>query len=357
MLLILLLILESFIKNRIKLKIVINLTESPLEKSEMNEFLRSDQPTGKNRISRLLKFYIIPGWRDPEYTRKEFKIGEIKSKRRLFRRLLKPLTIIGILLILFIVFLAVFSPWLTIYPIEELSNGYHAPFDLYSPPSPLHPLGTTNYGYDVYGRIIWGARTAVTAAAIPALISTLGGLVVGTISAYFGGKVDSIIMRFSDFWFALPQFIIIIIISPMMGQDLYNLLLLFGIFGIPGSARWIRTLVLQVRHNTYVKAAIAGGAVKFKVMFKHILPNAISPVIISFFGSMGGAVLAFAGIAFLNLGDQKVADWGTDINYGMGHLLAPWTIVWPGLFLSLTVIGFMLIGDGLRDALDPRLHL
>ncbi|GAG98597.1 unnamed protein product, partial [marine sediment metagenome] len=195
----------------------------------------------------------------------------------------KPLTIAGLVMILFIAVLGVYSPWFTPFNIENLSPPNFPHETPYLPPSREHPLGTTEYGFDILGRLIWGARTALTAAALPVLISTAGGLVVGTISAYFGGKVDSVIMRFCDFWFAFPTLILVIIISPMMGQDLYNLLLLYGLLYIPYTARFVRALVFQVKQNVYVRAAITGGAEKFKVMFKHILPNAISPLLISFF--------------------------------------------------------------------------
>ncbi|MFX1345235.1 MAG: ABC transporter permease [Promethearchaeota archaeon] len=305
------------------------------------------------------KFYLIPGYRNPEFSAKEFEIGKIKSKRRFFRRLLTPLTIAGMIMILFIAVLAVYSCWFTPYPLQELCRPFTPQLgDPFAAPSPEHPLGTTKYAYDILGRLIWGARTAITAAALPVLISTGGGLVMGTISAYFGGVIDSIIMRFVDFWFAFPMLILILIISPIVGQDLYSLLVLYGIFYIPYNARWIRALVLQVRQNIYVRAAITGGAEKFKVMFKHILPNAISPVIVGFFGAMAGSVLGFASIAYLKLGDETFADWGTDISYGQAQkFTAYWALFWPGLFIAITAIGFMLIGDGLRDALDPRLHI
>ena len=323
-----------------------------LEKLEEDEF----SPSNKGKIRRYLKFYLIPGWREPEFSKTEFEIGKIKSKRKLFRRLLTPLTIAGIIMILFIAVLGVFSSWLTPFPLEHLSRPYTPQGGVpFAPPSADHPLGTTKHAYDILGRLIWGARTALTAALLPVLISTAGGLAVGTISAYFGGVVDSIIMRFVDFWFAFPLLILILIISPMVGQDLYNLLLLYGIFFIPSSARWVRALVLQVRQNVYVKAAITSGAEKFKVMFKHIIPNAMSPIIVGFFGGMAGSVLGFASIAFLGLGDETFADWGTDIQYGRAQVNAYWALFWPGLFIALTAIGFMLIGDGLRDALDPRL--
>lgn len=336
-----------------KLKKVITMTKIYLEEVVKDEYpIRS-----KNKFTRYLKFYLIPGWRDPEFSNTEFQIGKIKSKRKLFRRLLKPLTIAGLVMILFIAVLGVFSPWFTPFSIENLSPPNFPHETPYLLPSAEHPLGTTEYGFDILGRLIWGARTALTAAALPVLISNAGGLVVGTISAYFGGKVDSAIMRFCDFWFAFPTLILVIIISPMMGQDLYNLLLLYGLLYIPYTARFVRALVLQVKQNIYVRAAITGGAEKFKVMFKHILPNAISPLLISFFGSMGGAILGFASIAFLGLGDEQIADWGTDISWSRTQTGAFGAVFWPGIFIAITAIGFMLIGDGLRDALDPRLHI
>lgn len=311
----------------------------------------------KSKIIRYLKFYLIPGWRDPEFIATEYEIGKIQSKRRLFRRLITPLTIVGIIMILFIAVLGVFAPWLTRFTIEEVSKPFFPDETPYSPPSAAHPLGTTRYGYDILARVIWGARTALTAAAIPVLISVAGGLAVGTVSAYFGGKVDYLIMRFCDFWFSFPWLILIIIISPMIGRDLYNLLLLYGLLYVPASTRWVRALVLQVKQNVYVQAAITGGANKFKVMFKHVLPNAISPLIIGFFGSMAVTVLGFSSIAFLGLGDERFADWGTDIAYARAEQFAYWAVLWPGLFIAITAVGFMLIGDGLRDALDPRLHI
>ena len=258
-----------------------------MEQPYLEETKIDQYPSVKKKgFFRYLKFYLIPGYREPDFKDIEYEVGRIKSKRRLFRRLLKPLTIAGIIMILFIAFLGVYSPWLTPFPIENLTPPNYLPETSYLEPSPDHPLGTTKYGFDILGRLIWGSRTALTAAALPVIIGTLGELAVGTISAYFGGKIDAIIMRFCDFWFAFPSLILVIIIAPLIGNSLYNILILFGLFGIPGSTRWVRALVLQVKQNVYVRAAITSGAEKFKVMFKHVLPNAISPIIIGFFGAM-----------------------------------------------------------------------
>ena len=314
--------------------------------------------TKKDKIIRSLKFYLLPGWRDPEYTHVQNQIEMIKSKRRMFRRLITPLTLIGLILILFIAVLAVFAPWLTRYTIDELALPYIPPDGIpFDDPSPGHPLGTTKFGYDLLGRIIWGARTALTAAALPVVISLAGGIILGTISGYFGGWVDTIIMRFVDFMYSFPTLILVIIIAPMLGSNLLSTLLIWGLLYVPVNTRFVRSLVLQVKQNIYVRAAVTGGADKLKVMFKHVFPNALSPIIISIFGAMGFSVLGFASIAFLGMGDQTLSDWGTDIMYSRAQMTAIGAAFWPGLFIGLTAIGFILAGDGLRDALDPRLTI
>jgi len=309
------------------------------------------------RRVQLLKFYFLPAYRDPEFSAYENEIEKIKSKRRVFRRFLNPLTIIGFFMILFIVILAVYGPWLT-----DIELQYVLPPEImgpkFQPPSPEHPLGTTLSGFDVYARIIWGARTTISMAFIPVIIAMGGGLILGTISAYFGGTVDYIMMRFVDLMYSFPMLILIIIIGPLIGQDLLTTLLIYGVLGIPYNIRFMRSLVLQVKQMNYIRAAVTDGALKFKVMFKHIVPNAISPVIITFFGGAAGTVLGLAGLAFLGFGDPTAVTWGIDVNWARErYLTALWATIWPGIFIGITAIGFMLIGDGIRDALDPRLHI
>jgi len=320
------------------------------------EIQKNQKQEPKKSIRDLIKFYFLPGFRVPEFSAKEYEIGKIKSKRKLFRRLVTPLTILGFILIIFIAFLGIFAPWISTYTIQQVAMPHVPPSSFpFEDPSPLHPLGTTKYGYDILGRLIWGSRTVITAAAFPVLISNGGGIILGTLSAYFGGKLDYIMMRIVDFMYSFPIIIVVIIIAPMMGGKLYNILLLWGILYIPYTTRFVRSLVLQVKQNLYVEAAITGGADKLKVMFKHVFPNTYSALIISFFGSMAFSVLGFASIAFLGMGDQTFADWGTDIAYSRSNLTAIGPAFWPGLFLGITTIGFILVGDGLRDALDPRL--
>ncbi|MFX0030395.1 MAG: ABC transporter permease, partial [Candidatus Hermodarchaeota archaeon] len=245
----------------------------------------------KKQFFRFLKFYLIPGWRDPKFSSQEYQIEKIKSKRRMFRRLLRPLTISGMVMIIFIGILAVYTPWLTYFRLEEIVIPYIPPGETpFAPPSAEHPLGTTKYGYDVLARIIWGGRTTFLMALIPVTISIGGGLILGTISAYFGGTVDYVMMRFVDLMYAFPNLILVIIIVPILGQELLTSLVVYGILFIPYRIRFMRSLVLQVKQFEFIQAAKTGGAQKFKVMFKHIIPNAISPMIIAFFGGAAVAV-------------------------------------------------------------------
>ncbi|KKL65953.1 hypothetical protein LCGC14_2149850, partial [marine sediment metagenome] len=193
---------------------------------------------GKKKWVNLIKFYLLPTWRNPEFTAYEDQIEKIKSKRRMFRRLLTPLTIIGVLMLVFISILAVYGPWLTEIPLQEVLLPF-IPSDTlpFEDPTPGHPLGTTKYGFDIYARIIWGARSAMGYAFIPVIISMGCGLILGTISAYFGGPVDYGIMRFVDLMYVLPMGILTYILIPMIGRDLIIQLVIFGILGIPGNIR------------------------------------------------------------------------------------------------------------------------
>jgi len=326
------------------------MTQIYLKESEKEGFL----PKEKSKIIRYIKFYLIPGWRDPEFSAIEYEIGKTKSKRKLFRRILKPLTIAGFFMILFIAICAVYAPWLTEYTVESITDSGLSGGTTFAPPSENHPLGTTEYAYDILARLIWSCRTALVFGLTTIIIAAIGGIVVGTTSAYFGGKTDSIIMRIVDLIMVFPALILLILFVEMMGQELQIMLYLFGILSIPAYSRMMRASVLQVKQNLFVDAAITGGAKNFKVMFIHIIPNAIAPIIISLFGGVGAAILGFASLAFLGFGDKSLPDWGSDINYARTKFSQYYAAFWPGLFILIAVMGFMLIGDGLRDALDPK---
>ncbi len=310
----------------------------------------------KPKILSLIKFYLLPGWRVPEFSEQEYEIEKIRSKRRFFRHLLTPLTIAGAIVILSFVFMGIFVPWLTGYTLQELVPP-SIPGPPYKLPSPNHPLGTTRSGFDVLARMLWGARTSLIMALLPTGLAVGGGLILGVISAYFGGKVDYILMRIVDIIYSIPTLVIVLILIQILSLNLLEMLMIWGAFAIAGNLRFMRSLVLQIREMLYVKAAKTGGALKFKVMFSHILPNALPPMILTFFGQMAATMLGMAALAFLGLVNAQIPNWGQDIAWSSIFEENVLSFLIPGLCTGFFSIAAMLIGDGLRDAIDPRLKI
>lgn len=300
------------------------------------------------------KFLLIPGSRIEELSVRQFEYERTVSKRKFIRRLKSPLTILGIGIVITIVTLAVFMHWISPYTIE-FADGVHT--GSWDAPSSEHPLGQTNFGRDVLARIIYGSRSSLTIALPAITLSVVVGVILGVIAAYNGGVIDAIIMRIGDIFLAFPGLIFAIVLVGILGRKMEYIILAYGILGIPYYSRLIRGSVLQARELPYVEAAKVAGAGNWRIMFRHILPNCIQPIIISFTFDIGGVILSFAGLAFLGYSDPKLIEWGRDIDIGRGHLVnAPWAALFPGLMILVTVLGFMLVGDGLRDALDPRLR-
>jgi len=310
----------------------------------------------KPKILSLIKFYLLPGWRVPEFSEQEYEIEKIRSKRRFFRHLLTPLTIAGAIVILSFVFMGIFVPWLTGYTLQELVPP-SIPGLPYKLPSPNHPLGTTRSGFDVLARMLWGARTSLIMAVLPTGLAVGGGLILGVISAYFGSKVDYILMRIVDIIYSIPTLVIVLILIQILSLNLLEMLMIWGAFAIAGNLRFMRSLVLQIREMLYVKAAKTGGALKFKVMFSHILPNALPPMILTFFGQMAATMLGMAALAFLGLVNAQIPNWGQDIAWSSIFEENVLSFLIPGLCTGFFSIAAMLIGDGLRDAIDPRLKI
>ncbi|MHA1670889.1 MAG: ABC transporter permease [Promethearchaeota archaeon] len=318
--------------------------------------IKTKEKKDKSGILSLIIFYLLPGWRVPKFTEQEYEIEKIRSKRRFFRHLLTPLTISGALVIIIFVFMGIFVPWLTQFPLQSIvpPSIPGVPFLL---PTPEHPLGTTRSGYDVLARMLWGARTSIIMAVLPTGLAVGGGLILGIISAYFGGKIDYVLMRIVDLVYSIPTLIIVLILTQILGLNLLNMLMIWGSFAIAGNLRFMRSLVLQIKEMVYIKAAKTGGALKFKVMFSHILPNALPPMILTFFTQMAITMLGMAALAFLGLVNAQIPNWGEDIAWGNifeDNILA---FLVPGLCTGFFSIAGMLIGDGLRDAIDPRLKL
>ena len=301
------------------------------------------------------KFLLIPGYTVEELKQREIEYRKRKSKRKLIRRLKSFLTILGIIIILMVVSFAVFAPWISPYTFKEL-NGFFT--NDYEPPNLTHIFGTANNGRDIFGRAIWGARTSLTIA-LPALaLAVLGGIVTGLIAGYYGGWVDTVLMRIMDIFLAFPGLILVLVFIAMWGREIMFFMLAYGILGIAGYARLIRGSVLQAKEMDYVRAAEVSGASNLRIIFKHILPNCVQPILISLTFDIGGVILSLAALSFLGLGAPgQIIEWGNDVAVAEGTLhFAPWAFFFPGLMIVITVFGCMLLGDGLRDALDPRLR-
>ena len=266
----------------------------------------------------------------------------------------KPLFIVPLALVVLFVVMAIFPGLFTNADPRKcsLSNSLQRP-------SAEHWFGFDIQGCDYYSRVIHGARVSLTVGVLTALGSTAVAIVLGSVSGYYGRWVDTIVARLTDIWFALPTVLGAIVILSVLGEkDLPQLTFVLILFGWPTMTRLMRSSVLSIREMEYVTAARALGASDRRLIFRHILPNAIAPVIVYATIKVGLVIAAEATLSFLGLGIQLPAiSWGLMINGAQDHVTqAPHLLLFPGLFLSLTVLSFILIGDALRDALDPRLR-
>jgi peptide/nickel transport system permease protein len=226
------------------------------------------------------------------------------------------------------------------------------------PPSLKHPMGTDEFGRDILSRVIWGARVSIQAGAMAATIALVIGSTLGMLAAYYGGRADTIIMRSMDVLLAFPYLLLAIAIVAILGPGLLTAMIAIGIVHVPAYARIVRGSVLVVRSREYVEAASALGASDLRVMGRHVLPNVMAPLIVQVTLNVGSSIIDTAGLSFLGLGTQPpTPDWGNMLAAGRSELInAPWIATFPGLAILVTVLACNLMGDALRDALDPRLR-
>lgn len=228
----------------------------------------------------------------------------------------------------------------------------------FQPPSRKHWLGTDQFGRDIYARIVVGARLAVLIGVFASLIAVAAGLVFGVVSGYFGGLVDLVIQRFVDGLQAFPALVLLMLIVQLWEQPpLWVTIAALGFLGWAVAVRIVRAAVLSVAAQPYIEAARSFGATNLRIMLRHVLPNIVAPVIVVFSISIGTYILAEASLSFLGLGPADKTTWGKMVNAGRNQLdLHPWEAVFSGLAITLTVLGFNLAGDAIRDELDPRLR-
>ncbi len=312
----------------------------------------------KNQFSEIismnfLQFMFRADKLPEQFDVRDFLLNRNRSKRSFFRRLKNPLTLLGLFIIFTMITWAVHAPWLSHYTQAELMRTHP---NLWGEPTAKHWFGTMQYGQDVFGRMIWGARVSLTIGLLSIFVGVTLGVVIGTIVAYQGGIVDSIVMRLVDIIMAFPSLILVILVVSTIGQrDIQSILLTYGVLSIPGYARFMRGSVLQEKTRIYVEAAKVAGASPGRIMFRHVLPNAFTPILISVTSRIGTITLSLAGLSYIGYGTEGEIEWGYDVNYNRGKLMyAWWSAIFPGLAIMVTVLGFILLGDGLRDAFDPR---
>lgn len=257
----------------------------------------------------------------------------------------------GLAMLLATILAAIFAP--VIAPADPNFQDY---MHMMEGPSRSHPLGTDNFGRDILSRIIYGAQISLRLGLLGTIVGATIGSLIGAISGYYGGLVDSILMRLLDIQLAFPGLLLAIVIITVLGVGEANVIIAIGVFSIPTFARVVRGSLLSLREQDFVLAARSVGAPDMRLMFVHLLPNALAPILVLATIRLGTAILTAASLGFLGLGVRPPApEWGTMLSEGRTYMqLAPHIAIFPGLAILITVVALNLLGDGLRDALDPK---
>ena len=280
------------------------------------------------------------------------KRSAIAAVRQFCRR--HPIGLLGIAIVLIIAVTGLTADWLA--PYSPTSNDFTA---MTEAPSWTHLLGTDQLGRDIFSRIVFGARTALIVGFVSAFVGGFAGLVLGVASAYFGGRIDMLMQRVMDVMMAFPLIIMALAIVSIFGTGVHNVIVAITIPLVPRCARVVRSSALAIREIPYVDAARACGFGHTRIILRHMVPNVMAPFLIMLTAFVGQAILAEASLSYLGLGVQEpVPAWGLMLQGGAEEYAttAPWIAVFPGLAIMLTVFGFNLFGDALRDALDPKLR-
>ena len=266
-----------------------------------------------------------------------------------------PLAMLGLAVVVGLATVAVFAPFFA--PYDPIAQG-DLTREAFLPPSPEHWLGTDQFGRDLLSRIVYGARISLTIGFVAVALAIVLGSLLGAIAGYLGGAVDTVIMRFTDMVMAFPRLVLLIMIIALFQPSLTLIILVLGLTQWPGTARLVRGEVLSLREQEYVEAARALGFGRARIILRHLLPNVLAPVIVAATLGIGNTIVLEAGLSFLGLGVQPpTPSWGTLVADGRQNLIGAWWVAtFPGLAIVVTVLAFNLVGDGLRDALDPRLE-
>lgn len=264
----------------------------------------------------------------------------------------RPLGLLGSLIVIIFIILVVFAPWVAPYSFEEQDIP-----SMLQGPSEAHWLGTDHLGRDLWSRIVYGARIALGVAVPSVFFALLGGVILGLLAGYIGGFFDDVVLVFLDSIQAFPAVILALTILALLGPSLVNVVLVIGLAWTPGYARVVRAQVLTTKQNQYIEVEQSLGATRFRILISHILPNIIAPLLILAAMDLPVVITFEAGLSFLGLGVRPpTPSWGVILADGFNFIRqSPWPIVWSGLTLIITTLGFTLFGETLRDVLDPTL--
>ncbi len=271
------------------------------------------------------------------------------SIRRLSRN---PLAVAGGAVILLFFVLALFPSVFSSHDPNRIDI-----LKILTPPSESHPLGTDDLGRDVLARMVFGARISLSVGFVAESIAIGIGLLIGLLAGYYGGRVDSVLMRFVDIMLCFPTFFLILAVIAFIGPSIWNIMFIIGVTGWMGVARLVRAETLSLKERDFVAAARAQGAGDARIIFRHVLPNTLAPILVAATLGVAGAILVESGLSFLGIGVQPpTPSWGNILTAGKDNIeFAWWLSVYPGMAIFLTVLGYNLLGEGIRDAVDPRL--
>lgn len=274
----------------------------------------------------------------------------LETLQRMFK---SPGAAVGTVLLVIIVLACVFAQYIAPYGPNDMDLT-----KMFSKPSAIHLFGTDRFGRDILSRLLYGGRYSLGLGISASVFGSLIGIVLGSIAGYFGGKIETVIMRIMDIWTALPGMLLCIVISTALGPGFFNTVLALSIGAVPISARMIRGQILSERTKEYIEAAEAINCSRISIMFKHLLPNVIQPEIVSMTMGVGHTITMAAALSYIGLGVQPpTPEWGAMLADARAHILTyPYLITFPGITIGLTVLAINLMGDGLRDALDPKLR-
>lgn len=262
------------------------------------------------------------------------------------------LAMLGFFLIVVLILTAIFADFIAPYSYEEqnLKN-------MLQKPSPEHLLGTDEFGRDIFSRIVYGSRISLKVGFVSVGVALVFGGFLGAVSGYYGNKIDNIIMRSMDILLAIPSILLAIGIVAALGSSVVNLMIAVGISSIPGYARIVRASVLTIKGEEFIEASKSVGSSDLRIIFKHVIPNSLAPIIVQATLGVAGAILSIAGLSFIGLGIlPPIPEWGAMLSGGRSYIRDyPHIALFPGLAIMLTILALNLLGDGLRDALDPKL--